>query len=30
VTGSDLRAEPDTSAPPFQTLMQPGSGRSQH
>jgi putative proteasome-type protease len=30
VTGSDLRAEPDTSAPPFQTLMQPGSERSQH
>jgi len=30
VTGSDLRAEPDTSAPPFQTLMQPESGRSQH
>jgi putative proteasome-type protease len=31
VTGSDLRAEPDTSAPPFQTLMQPGSGgTSQH
>ena len=30
VTGSDLRAEPDTSAPPFQTLMQPETGRSQH
>jgi len=30
VTGSDLRAEPDASAPPFQTLMQPESGRSQH
>ena len=30
VTGSDLRAEPDTSAPPFQTLMQPASGQGQH
>jgi putative proteasome-type protease len=30
VTGSELRAEPDTSAPPFQTLMQPESGQSQH
>jgi len=30
VTGSDLRAEPDTSAPPFQTLMQPESGQGQH
>jgi putative proteasome-type protease len=30
VTGSDLRAEPDASAPPFQTLMQPETGRSQH
>ena len=30
MTGNDLRAEPDTSAPPFQTLMQPGSGKGQH
>jgi len=31
LTNNDLRAEPDTSAPPFQTLMQPTeSGQGQH
>jgi putative proteasome-type protease len=30
MSGDPLAGVPDTSAPPFQTLMQPGSGRSQH
>jgi putative proteasome-type protease len=29
-SGDPLAGGPDTSAPPFQTLMQPESGRSQH